>query len=445
MKTFREIISDFRSRALDIDCFDMSLTQKVPENPILFKGKGYIRQTADDKLKCKLYAEKTVNTDLWKWTGRALSSRSGQLYSDSDYSNLTARDADAVVWTVELVLPNCNWRSDEDNPIVTGDLTTLTMEGPAASREHSVYLHFFEDVELPLMIDKFKFFRDNYTFAVEKLEGSFTIEVSSNTALPDGFAGRVQEALRFMLAQSISWRALCVSDGKRQSFHVASEVQRSRNTRLYPPIGRGKSHAYINDCWNMFFLYLQYILKNSQPGYWSYCSYHLDNACEASANSADAWSYGLCIAVEGLSALLPSKKDDGTIARLKDMTKDIISFVGKMDCYSMLAKRLKGTLDGMANEPPPDRMYLLIPTGHLDAKHVEAWKKLRNKYVHPKKIGLKELNEKKLQELIDTIHKVTVLMYHIVFYIIDYNGHFTDYSALGFPEKTYPSTAAEAT
>ena len=75
--------------------------------------------------------------------------------------------------------------------------------------------------------------------------------------------------------------------------------------------------------------------------------------------------------------------------------------------------------------PRPDRMYMLIPTGHLDTQHVEAWKKLRYQYVHPKSIDLKKLNEAKLQELIDLIHKVTVLMYHIIFYLIDYKGYRT--------------------
>jgi hypothetical protein len=188
----------------------------------------------------------------------------------------------------------------------------------------------------------------------------------------------------------------------------------------------------------MFSLYLQYILNNSRPDYWSYSSYHLHNACEASANSVDAWSYGLSIAVEGLSALLPSKKDDGTNTRLKLMTQEILHFVGEKECYSALVKRLKGTLEAMANEPPPDRLYLLIASGHVDANHVAAWKKLRNKFVHPKEVDLKKLDEKKLQKLIDVIHEVTILMYHIVFYLIDYKGKFTDYSTLEFPEKTYP-------
>ena len=92
----------------------------------------------------------------------------------------------------------------------------------------------------------------------------------------------------------------------------------------------------------------------------------------------------------------------------------------------------------MANEPPPVRMYLLIPTGHADAEHIRAWKKLRNKFVHPRQIDLKKLNDNQLQELVHMIHKVTVLMYHIVFYLIGYNGKFSDYSSLGFPERSYP-------
>jgi hypothetical protein len=225
MKTFREIISDFQRRALEIDCFDMSLSQKTLENPISFEGKGYIRQTLDDKLTCKIYVEKTVNTDQWGWMKRSLSAKSGQLYSESDYFDLAAKDANGVVWTAAGFLPNCNWRSEEVNPIVTSDLDAITMERAAAGSEHSVYLHFFEDAELPLMIDTYNFSHDNYTFAVKKLEGAFTVEVSSNNALPENFGGRVQEALRFILAQSISWRAGApcaprTASGKHSALHL---------------------------------------------------------------------------------------------------------------------------------------------------------------------------------------------------------------------------------
>ena len=174
------------------------------------------------------------------------------LFADSDYFSLTAKDADGVVWTMERILPTCNWRSEEDNPIITGDLSTLTMDRAAAGPA-SVRLHFFEDAELPLIIDAYKFSRGNYSFAIRKLESGFTIEVTSNSALPDGFAGHVQEALRFVLARSISWRSLCVSDGNRQTFRLASAVPPSGNARLYRRLGGGSrmlTSATVGTCFS---------------------------------------------------------------------------------------------------------------------------------------------------------------------------------------------------
>jgi hypothetical protein len=126
MRTFGEILSDLQRRALEIDCFHMSLVQNLPENPISFKGNGYIRQTRDDKLECKIYVEKTDNTDQLKWLMQSFSGKSGQLFSDSNYFNLTAKDASGAVWMADGVMPECNWRSEEDNPIITGGLATLT-------------------------------------------------------------------------------------------------------------------------------------------------------------------------------------------------------------------------------------------------------------------------------------------------------------------------------
>jgi hypothetical protein len=152
----------------------------------------------------------------------------------------------------------------------------------------------------------------------------------------------------------------------------------------------------------------------------------------------DAWSYGLSIAVEGLSGLLPAEKNVEENRLLSMMGKEVLAFVGKSDRYNKFAQRLEGTLGGMANEPPSDRMYRLVPTGHANVTHIAAWKRLRNKFVHPKENSIQNLNSSELQELLDLIYKVTVLMYHIVFYLIGYKGKYTDYAELGFPERVYP-------
>ena len=274
----KDLISDFQRHALEIDCFHISLVQNASEIPISFKGRGYIRQTADDKLTCKIFVEETANTDQWKWMMLQVSGKSGQLYSDNDYFGLVAKDANGTVWTAEGVMPVCNWRSEEANPIITADLTMLATEVAAADPEHLACLHFLENAELPLMPDSVELSRDKYKFDIRKLEGAFSIEVSSDSALPEGFAGRVQEALRFVLAQPVQWRALRVSDGNRQKFHLASAEPRSHNIRLDPPIGRRKSPGSFQDFWRMFSLYLEYIVRNSRHDYWNYCSYHARRA-----------------------------------------------------------------------------------------------------------------------------------------------------------------------
>lgn len=122
------------------------------------------------------------------------------------------------------------------------------------------------------------------------------------------------------------------------------------------------------------------------------------------------------------------------------MNSDVLSYISKNEQYNPLLNRLTGTLNAMVNEPPPDRMHLLIPTGHVDQDHIAAWKKLRNRFVHPKEVDLKKLSSERLQEFMDELHKVTGLMYHIVFYNISYTGRYTDYATFGFPEKTFPLT-----
>jgi len=40
--------------------------------------------------------------------------------------------------------------------------------------------------------------------------------------------------------------------------------------------------------------------------------------------------------------------------------------------------------------------------------------------------------------LFDRINKVTVLMYHIVFALIGYQGRFTDYGRRNYPIRNFP-------
>jgi hypothetical protein len=46
-----DLIKPFRQRELDFDCAEMVLTQLATDKPVVFRGKGYVRQTPDDYIR----------------------------------------------------------------------------------------------------------------------------------------------------------------------------------------------------------------------------------------------------------------------------------------------------------------------------------------------------------------------------------------------------------
>src|SRR5262249_50061372 len=151
-----------------------------------------------------------------------------------------------------------------------------------------------------------------FDFQVQKKEHSFTIEVKSKAALPAHLEVKIQETIRFLLAQTVSLRAL---EGPNHHLQLYSRYRSSPRTRLGPPISRG-GPAFHGHSWQLFAAYLAYVLPGAGP-YWHTCSNHLHNACEASANALDAWAIGLGVAVEGLAALLPKEFDPGLQKQLE--------------------------------------------------------------------------------------------------------------------------------
>lgn len=63
---------------------------------------------------------------------------------------------------------------------------------------------------------------------------------------------------------------------------------------------------------------------------------------------------------------------------------------------------------------------------------------MRNRSVHPRISKEKTIISAELQKIVDDINCVTVLMYQIIFYLIEYQGIYTDYSKMNFPEASYP-------
>ena len=430
------IIEAFQSGTLQIDFIELVLVQDTDADPFAYRGPGYIRQTDAGSLTVRLDAVETQNTDFVNDLNGLGSVKPGTLYKDTDYFTLKGQSIDGSVWTAKRLLPQSSWLVGHP-PIVNAAIGRCE-RGQRSATATGMRLHYFDKADIPALVDKVKFVACGFNFDIEKAENSFTVEVTSKEKLPDHLELKIEESLRFLLAQTVS---VCAIENSNQHLQLYSRYRSSHRTRLSPPISRG-SAAFHDHSWRLFETYLAFVLRDAGP-HWHICSNHLHNACEASANALDAWAIGLGVAVEGLAALLPKELDPALKTRLEALQQFVNVQVSGSPDHAEFAKRIAGMMNGLTTIRAVDRMNALAENGGTLPKLVKDWTALRNRGVHPTKSGL-DPSQVDHQKLIDQVHHVTTFMYHIVFALIGYQGPYSNYAEHGFPELIYPPKSAVA-
>ncbi|MBR1170236.1 hypothetical protein [Bradyrhizobium liaoningense] len=434
------IISDFKQRKLHIDFLELSLVQNTPgSRAISYKGKGYVQQTDDDFLAFTLYAEQTLNTDFSQAINESNTLRTGELYPKGAYYNLRGTASDGTIWTAEDVLPVCDWHAEYMNPIVRGKLSSM-LGGELLPEPKSVALHFFEKSALPMTGREAKFRAAACDFQIEKDDNSFVVRARSDEPLAAHFVMRVEEALRFLLAQAVAPRAIV----HPRCVELVSTTFKSSSVRLGSPISRGTAAFHVNS-WGLFSTYLEFVIRKTKFGNWNPCSGYLHIAHEASANSLDAWGIGLSVAVEGLASMISIDQDKAEKdkrkaenEKLKKLRDFIIKQISSRTRLRPYADRIRGMMAGLTEVRAVDRLKWLSDHDGTRDDLVSAWKRLRNRGVHPATKGEVDVASLDFQKMIDELNAVTVLLYHIIFHLIDYRGPYTDYSTRNFPESQYP-------
>jgi hypothetical protein len=434
-----KIIEALQGGTLQIDFIELVLVQNTENEPIEYRGTGYIRQTETGALTVRLYSVETKNTDFIKDFNSLGRAKPGTLYRENDYFTLTGTSINGSVWTAKNLLPQCSWLDTHPNPVVNASVGHCE-RGQRNSTVLGMRLHYFDKADIPCLLDRVAFTACGFDFDIQKTDVSFTIQVKSKETLPDHLEVKIEESIRFLLAQTVSVRAI---EGPNRHLQLYSRYPSSHRTYLPPPISRGRP-AFNGHSWQLFEAYLAYVLPGAGP-YWHTCSNHLHNACEASANALDAWAIGLGVAVEGLASLLPKELDPRLKTRLEALQKFINAQVAGNSDHSEYAKRIAGMMNGLTSIRAVDRMNALADNGGTLPALVKDWTALRNRGVHPTKGGV-DPSQIDHQKLVDQVHHVTALMYHIVFALIGYKGPYTNFAEHGFPENTYPpeSVAADA-
>ena len=420
-------VESLKRNTLEIDGINMTLTQSVSVNPITYEGSGYIRQDSTGSLNFKIYVSTVRNTDIAQNLMKSFQVESGKLYEESEFYALKVRTADSI-WVADRILPSLQWTMGTCT-LVQGKLRSISAETLLRKSEHSISLRYFDDMELPIAfgrsdtdrkkMGKAEFETNCAKITVEELPDETVFTATAAVALDDAFHTRMDEALRFLTAKSVEWRVLVRQTDQKRIVELTSGSRRSITTRLDPPITRGVQ-GYWDHGWLLFAAYLEYSLKNTNHAYWNHCTAHLHNACEASANSLDAWGLGLSVAVDGIAEIIPYQQNTAEKKLLRELRDSIIKHIHSKEEFRAYEKRLNGLLCSMGNIRLQDRVDSLVAAGYFSPHYAKAWSTLRNKSAHPKQIDPQRMDSNEIQSMFDLINKTTTFMYQIVFYLIGY-------------------------
>ena len=295
-----------------------------------------------------------------------------------------------------------------------------------------------------MVLDTAEFEALGSKFEVCKRGNDTIFEIQSETDFPEAFHLRVQEALQYLTAKPANWRARMEVKGADICLELASPMRRSERTQFSPPLSPASSD-FNGSGWRLFICFLNYVSVQTKNTHWNPIAYHLHNACEATANSVDAWAMGCSVAVEAVAGAVVRKQDVEGAKQVAELKTRMLRYLDtQTDLSEHMMERMKGLIGCLGQERVQDKMHDLAASGYIDLAYIKAWTSLRNRLVHPKIKDLRKPSSLDMQKLLDLIHQVEVLLRQITFYLIDYTGPFTDYGVAGFPTKQYPLTLPAA-
>lgn len=461
MLKLNELAEELRQRTWAVDCPEMKLGRPATAGPAEYAGPGYLRQEADGAVTYKLYpAPGPDSRPAFPRVGVA-----GRLLGDDFFYRLEATDKFGTVWHVERTLPtpDTSFVGGRQFRLVTGAASELVTSRPQPQSVSSLTMMIFTEARAPgnasteittvtpdgsvsrsTRLDTAQFKTAAGDFHIYNRPGMLVVTVVSQTPFPAHLETRIVEALGFVLAKPVLWNVLELVENGVETVRIrgAAEVI---DAKLQPPVVCGTIDLSGGDVWRLFDRYLAMACSHPGPDFHP-ASRHVFSVLEASAGLVSARGLALGVAVEGLvkdlfpaaGALSPALKP--AVKRLRTYFRGWPEF-SEEATKKALYDRVDAMLGRILDVSAKSRLYALAEEKGVSVTHIKAWSDLRNASAHGVTPGSDDI-----QRLVDLCDGATVLMYHLVFRAVGYEGSYRDYSVHGWPKKYYrgrPPTEAE--
>jgi hypothetical protein len=258
--------------------------------------------------------------------------------------------------------------------LVNGQMQSITAHLDMPQRLHFLRLHFFEEYDVPLHrmsetekhgnrwmvrdLAEFEACGSKFEIRMRKGSGDTILEAASESPFPTAFNLRIQEALQYLTAKTAIWRARLESAGDELHLELASPWRKSPRTQFSPPISPASTD--FHQCgWHLFGKYLAYMVASTNDTYWNPIAYHLNNACEATAGSLDAWAVGVSVAVEAVASLVSVESDDAKAERVGILQDRMRKWFAEQPDLQEFIDRIHGQIGALSSKRVQDTLYAL--------------------------------------------------------------------------------------
>jgi hypothetical protein len=448
-----ETLESFRKGNLELWCPKMIILQQESDKPIEYAGSGLIRQNKDRRLEFVLV--ENPSPSLAENVKRIMRNAGevGKLLPPDEYYSLEADDLSGWKWKADRLRVSVSL--GPGGSIAVGEIYVLEHLESSESQNTTIKLEILSDVKLPFAEATKKtvrmgkdelvsWERNMARFKVGQFELTITNEnsiltvvaISEQASSPEYFETRIIEALQFVAAQTLSWEILQkTSNGK--SFTCLRSPDTARLTaQLSLPIDYFHSDLGGKWVWLLFEKYLEHIcdFKGKDRFQMHPLSAWLHFVRNNSSSSIFTKGLGLGIAAEGILECEFSKI--GIPAHeYADAVEAVIAHVKSFTGDKNVRVRALGALCAMRNIRAKDRLSVLRIAGVVRDDDVKAWDAIRNRGAHARPPEREDF-----QEWIDYCYKTEVLINHLIFHAIGYEGEFTDYGNRNqeWPQSQYP-------
>jgi hypothetical protein len=445
-----------KGSAWEIDCPQIIIKSRAPEDPYVIQGSGLIKQVANHQLIFKCY----VNTQTGGQNTKQL--QLGEKIPDEIYFDLIALDNWGRSWFCERIHIYLS-KAASGSLIVQGNLLTIISRGQIQEeikfQGSELKICVFDDITIPRnartiirtsiagedpllqsSLNIWDFECCNLNFRLIKEENLLVVTVKSpDLHIPNYLRERICESLQFILGCPIYWAMSYERVGNSTEITLCSPKKRSNNSRFRPPIILGGYLIGEDQAFQQLFAkFLQHIIDYNQPQhpFWA----QLNAIYEASCGTfIDSHALTLSVAIESLVTLEFPNLGVMTEEEEKGV-KEALKYIEKWEGDTGIKNRIIGSINSYSHPSLGSKMKSLVEIGAIKKQHWDAWKAIRNKSTHSYQTH--EVKDAKSIKFVNSIFQVNVLFYHLIFHAIGYEGSYMDTSVIGFPIMQYPPEKA---